>query len=111
MHYVFDLWAQRWPRTIAAGDMVMVRYLDDFIVGFRYRTEAEQFLNALRERLSQFGLRLHPDKTRLVEFGRYAAQNRWERGQKKPESFQFLGLAHSCGRTRNGEFTVCRHTA
>ncbi len=111
MHYVFDLWVQRWRRTEARGDMVIVRYLDDFIVGFENRTDAEQFLSALRERLGQFGLTLHPDKTRLLEFGRYAAQNRWERGQKKPESFQFLGLVHSCGRTRKGEFTVRRHTA
>src|SRR6266487_333883 len=111
MHYVFDVWAQRWRRAMATGDMVMVRYLDDFIVGFRYRTDAEQFLSALRERLGQFSLTLHPDKTRLLEFGRYAAQNRWERGQEKPESFQFLGLVHSCGRTRKGEFTVRRHTA
>ena len=111
MHYVFDLWVQRWRRTAAQGDMVIVRYLDDFIVGFRYRTDAEEFLTALRGRLGQFGLTLHPDKTRLLEFGRYAAQNRWERGQKKPESFQFLGLVHSCGRTRKGEFTVRRHTA
>ena len=111
MHYVFDVWAQRWRRTAARGDMVIVRYLDDFIVGFERRAEAEQFLRVLRERLGQFGLMLHPEKTRLLEFGRYAAQNRWERGQGKPASFQFLGLVHSCGRTRKGEFTVRRHTA
>src|ERR1700730_7072818 len=92
MHYVFDQWAQRWRRTAARGEMIIVRYLDDFIVGFQDRTDAEQFLSALRERLGQFGLRLHPDKTRLLEFGRYAAQNRQERGQGKPETFQFLGL-------------------
>jgi RNA-directed DNA polymerase len=111
MHYVFDLWAQRWRRTRAYGDMVMVRYLDDFIVGFRYREDAEQFLSALRDRLGQFGLTLHPDKTRLLEFGRYAAQNRQERGQEKPETFQFLGFVHSCGRTRKGAFVVRRHTS
>jgi group II intron reverse transcriptase/maturase len=111
MHYVFDLWAQRWRRTEAQGDMVIVRYLDDFIVGFETRKEAEQFLTALGERLGQFGLRLHPDKTRLLEFGRYAAQNRQERGQKKPETFQFLGFVHSCGRTKKGWFMVHRHTA
>jgi RNA-directed DNA polymerase len=111
MHYVFDVWAQRWRRTAARGDVVIVRYLDDFIVGFRYRTDAEVFLKALRERLGQFGLRLHPDKTRLLEFGRYAAQNRRERGQGKPESFQFLGFVHSCGQTSKGEFTVRRQTA
>jgi hypothetical protein len=111
MHYVFDLWAQRWRRTEARGDMIIVRYLDDFIVGFETRKEAEQFLSALRERLGQFGLTLHPDKTRLLEFGRYAAQNRQERGQKKPETFQFLGFVHSCGRTKKGWFKVHRHTA
>ncbi len=111
MHYVFDLWAQRWRRTEARGDVVIVRYLDDFIVGFEIRKDAERFLIALRERLGQYGLTLHPDKTRLLEFGRYAAQNRQERGQGKPETFQFLGLVHSCGRTRKGEFRVHRHTA
>ena len=111
LHYVFDVWVQRWRRTEAQGDMIVVRYLDDFIVGFRYRTDADEFLAALRERLGQFGLKLHPDKTRLLEFGRYAIQNRQERGQGKPESFQFLGLVHSCGQTRKGEFTVRRHTA
>jgi group II intron reverse transcriptase/maturase len=111
MHYVFDVWAQRWRRTEARGDMVTVRYLDDFIVGFEIRADAERFLSVLRERLGQFGLMLHPDKTRLLEFGRYAAQNRRERGQGKPESFQFLGFVHSCGRTRTGEFMVHRHTA
>src|SRR6266566_2426942 len=90
MHYVFDLWVQRWRRTEARGDVVIVRYLDDFIVGFQYREDAEHFLIVLRERLGQFGLTLHPDKTRLLEFGRYAAQNRQERGQGKPETFQFL---------------------
>jgi RNA-directed DNA polymerase len=111
MHYVFDLWAQRWRRTAARGDMVIVRYLDDFIVGFENRKDAEQFLSALRERLGQFGLTLHPNKTRLLEFGRYAAQNRQERGQGKPETFQFLGFNHSCGRTGRGEFVVHRQTA
>lgn len=111
MHYVFDLWTQRWRRAEARGDVIIVRYLDDFIVGFQYRKDAEQFLIALRERLGQFGLTLHPDKTRLLEFGRYAAQNRQERGDKKPETFQFLGFVHSCGRSRSGEFRVHRHTA
>ena len=110
MHYVFDLWAERWRRTGARGDLIIVRYLDDFIVGFQIRKDAEEFLIALRERLGQFGLRLHPDKTRLLEFGRYAAQNRQERGQGKPETFQFLGFVHSCGRSRSGEFRVQRHT-
>jgi hypothetical protein len=111
MHYVFDLWVHRWRRTEARGDMIIVRYLDDFIVGFEIRKDAEQFLKALRMRLGQFGLTLHPEKTRLLEFGRYAAQNRQERGKGKPETFQFLGFVHSCGRTGRGEFRLHRHTA
>ena len=111
MHYVFDLWVHRWRRTEARGEMITVRYLDDFIVGFEIRKDAEQFLRALRMRLGQFGLTLHPEKTRLLEFGRYAAQNRQERGKGKPETFQFLGFVHSCGRTRRGEFRMHRHTA
>lgn len=111
MHYVFDLWAQRWRRTEARGDVVIVRFLDDFIVGFQHRADAERFLTALRERLGQFGLTLHPDKTRLLEFGRYAAERRQRRGLRKPETFQFLGLVHSCGRTRVGRFAVRRQTA
>jgi RNA-directed DNA polymerase len=111
MHYVFDLWAQRWRRTEARGDVVIVRFLDDFIVGFQDRADAERFLTALRERLGQFGLTLHPDKTRLLEFGRYAAERRQRRGLRKPETFQFLGLVHSCGRTRTGRFAVRRQTA
>src|SRR6202022_64696 len=111
LHYVFDLWVQRWRRTVARGDVVIVRYLDDFIVGFQDREDAERFLAAVRERLEQYGLQLHADKTRLLEFGRVAAQNRGSRGEGKPESFQFLGFVHSCGRTRKGWFMVHRHTA
>jgi RNA-directed DNA polymerase len=110
LHYVFDVWAQRWRRTMVRGDMVVVRYLDDFIVGFEYRTDAERFVSALRERLGQFGLTLHADKTRLLEFGRYAAHNRQRRGDTKPPTFQFLGFVHACGRTRRGWYTVHRHT-
>jgi RNA-directed DNA polymerase len=110
MHYVFDLWAQRWRKTEARGEVIIVRYLDDFIVGFERREEAEQFLVVLRERLEQFGLQLHPDKTRLLEFGRYAARNREGRGLGKPGTFQFLGFVHSSGRTRRGGFTVRRQT-
>ena len=87
-----------------------MRYLDDFIVGFQYREDAEQFLVAVRERLGELGLSLHPDKTRLLEFGRFAAQNRQRRGDKKPETFQFLGFVHACGRTRRGWFAVHRQT-
>jgi group II intron reverse transcriptase/maturase len=111
LHYVFDVWAQRWRKTEAQGEVIVVRYLDDFIVGFQSRPDAEQFLEALRARLEQFGLQLHPNKTRLLEYGRHAAQHRRERGQGKPETFQFLGFVHSCGRSRKtGRFTVRRHT-
>jgi len=111
LHYAFDLWVRQWRTRFATGDMIVVRYADDFIVGFQYHTDAEQFLIALRERLGQFGLRLHPDKTRLLEFGRYAGQNRQERRQGKPETFQFLGFVHACGRTRKGWFMVHRRRA
>jgi RNA-directed DNA polymerase len=110
LHYVLDLWAQRWRKTEAQGEVIIVRYLDDFIVGFQVQAEAEQFLMVLRERLEQYGLSLHPDKTRLLAFGRHAAQHQRERGQGKPGTFQFLGFVHSCGRTRKGWFTVRRHT-
>jgi RNA-directed DNA polymerase len=111
LHYVFDLWAERWRRTEARGEVIIVRYLDDFIVGFQNRAEAERFLNDLGARVGQFGLTLHPGKTRLLEFGRFAAVNRQRRGTGKPETFQFLGFVHSCGRTRGGRSTVRRHTA
>jgi RNA-directed DNA polymerase len=110
MHYVFDLWAQRWRRQAARGEVIIVRYLDDVIVGFQEREDAERFLVAMRARLEQFGLQLHADKTRLLEFGRYAAQNRGRRGEGKPGTFQFLGFVHSCGRSREGWFMVHRHT-
>ncbi len=111
LHYVFDVWTQRWRKTEAQGEVIIVRYLDDFIVGFENRMDAERFLEALREQLGQHGLQLHPDKTRLLEFGRHAAQNRRGRGQGKPETFQFLGFVHRCGRTRRtGGFMVGRHT-
>jgi group II intron reverse transcriptase/maturase len=110
LHYVFDLWVQQWRTKRAKGDVVVVRFADDFVVGFQHRYEAEQFLNALRERFAKFGLELHPDKTRLIEFGRFAEQNRKRRGDGKPESFNFLGFTHSCGRTQRGKFTVLRQT-
>lgn len=110
LHYVFDLWVQRWRRTEARGDVVVVRFADDFVVGFEHRPEAERFLADLRERFAQFGLTLHPDKTRLLEFGRYADRNRRGRGDGKPETFNFLGFTHSCGKTRKGWFTVLRQT-
>ena len=110
LHYVFDLWVQRWRTTQAQGDVVVVRFADDFVVGFQHRGEAERFLAALRERFARFGLTLHPDKTRLIEFGRYADQTRRARGDGKPETFNFLGFTHSCAKTRKGRFTVLRQT-
>jgi group II intron reverse transcriptase/maturase len=110
LHYVFDLWAQRWRKRQARGDVVIVRFADDFVVGFEHREEAEQFLAELRERFARFGLTLHPDKTRLIEFGRYADRNRRARGDGKPATCNFLGFTHSCGKTRRGKFTVLRQT-
>jgi hypothetical protein len=107
---VFDLWTQRWRKKQAHGEVIVVRFADDFIVGFEHRHQAEQFLVALRERLAEFGLELHPDKTRLVEFGRWAARDRQQRGQGKPETFNFLGFTHSCTKTRKGRFAVLRQT-
>jgi RNA-directed DNA polymerase len=110
LHYVCDLWVQRWRRRQATGGMVVVRFADDFVVGFEHREEAERFLAELRERFARFGLALHPDKTRLIEFGRWAARNRRDRGDGKPETFNFLGFTHSCSKTRKGTFTVLRET-
>jgi group II intron reverse transcriptase/maturase len=110
LHYVFDLWADRWRQQQAHGDVIIVRYADDFLVGFQYKSEAEQFLTELRERFAEFGLELHSDKTRLVEFGRYAIERRRERGVGKPETFDFLGLTHCCSSDRKGRFIVRRHT-
>ena len=110
LHYVFDLWVQRWRKTQAHGDVVVVRFADDFVVGFEHRQDAERFLAELRERFSRFGLELHPGKTRLIEFGQFADQNRRGRGDGKPETFNFLGFTHSCARKRTGRFTVLRQT-
>jgi group II intron reverse transcriptase/maturase len=110
LHYVFDLWVQRWRTTQAQGDVVVVRFADDFVVGFQHRAEAERFLAELRERFARFGLTLHPDETRLIEFGRFADPNRRARGDGKPETFNFLGFTHSCAKTRKGRFTVLRQT-
>jgi group II intron reverse transcriptase/maturase len=110
LHYVFDLWVQQWRQTQAHGDVVVVRFADDFVVGFEHRKEAERFLADLRERFARFGLALHPDKTRLIEFGRFADQHRRGRGDGKPETFNFLGFTHSCGKTRKGRFMVLRQT-
>jgi group II intron reverse transcriptase/maturase len=112
LHYVFDLWVEAWRKKVARGDVIVVRYADDFVVGFQYRSEAERFWRELRERLAKFGLELHAGKTRLIEFGRFAAQNRNRRGEGKPETFEFLGFTHFCGtRKSNGTFIVWRKTA
>ncbi len=111
LHYVLDVWAKVWREKVARGDMIMVRYADDAVLGFQNREDAERFLEQLRERVRKFGLELHPDKTRLIEFGRYAAERRKKRGEGKPETFNFLGFTHICGRSRqNGYFTVYRQT-
>jgi RNA-directed DNA polymerase len=112
LHYVFDLWIEAWRQKVATGDVIVVRYADDLVVGFENRMEAERFLKAFRERLAKFGLELHPEKTRLIEFGRFAAQDREKRGVGKPETFTFLGFTHHCGKRRsNGSFIVWRKTA
>jgi len=110
LHYVFDLWVQWWRTAQARGDVIIVRYADDFIVGFQHKLEAERFLAELRERFRTFGLELHPDKTRLLEFGPFAAENRRRGGRGKPETFNCLGFTHICGKKRNGRFTVLRQT-
>jgi RNA-directed DNA polymerase len=108
MHYVFDLWADRWRRRAAQGDVIIVRYADDFVVGFEYEADARRFWDALRARLEEFALSLHPDKTRLIEFGRHAADRRTRAGLGKPETFKFLGFVFVCGKTRRGKFLVHR---
>jgi group II intron reverse transcriptase/maturase len=108
LHYVFDLWAERWRRREATGDMIMVRYADDIVVGFQHEDEARRFWEAMRERLRTFSLSLHPEKTRLIEFGRFAARNRELRGLGKPETFKFLGFVFICGKSRRGAFQLRR---
>src|ERR671929_417296 len=108
LHYVFDLWAERWRRREATGDMIMVRYADDIIVGFQQETDARRFWDEMRERLREFSLTLHPDKTRLIEFGRHAVRNRETRGLGKPETFTFLGFVLICGKSRRGDFQIRR---
>jgi len=110
LHYVFDLWVQAWRKKHAQGDVVVVRYADDMILGFQAQAEADRFLEDLRERLGKFGLELHPDKTRRIEFGRHAEQDRKRRGEGKPETFDFLGFTHISGKNRKGYFTVKRRT-
>lgn len=110
LHYVFDLWVQQWRKRQAHGQVVVVRFADDFVVGLEHREEAERLLAELRERLAQFGLELHPDKTRLLPFGRQADRDWRQGGGPKPGTFHFLGFTHLCGKTRKGKFTVLRQT-
>ena len=110
LHYVFDRWVRQWRHRHARGDMIVTRFADDFVVGFQHRGEAKRFLHDLRERFAKFNLELHPEKTRLIEFGRFAASNRAAVGLGKPETFDFLGLTHICGKTRNGGFWLRRIT-
>ena len=110
LHHVFDLWARWWRRRFAHGDVIIVRFADDFVAGFEHQEDAQRFLADLRERFAKFGLELHPDKTRLIEFGRHAARARAARGVGKPETFDFLGFTHLCGKTRTGRFWLRRIT-
>jgi group II intron reverse transcriptase/maturase len=110
LHYAFDLWVDVWRKKWAHGEVVVVRYADDIILGFQHQAEADRFLENFRERLGMFGLELHPDKTRRMEFGRFAEQNRKRRGEGKPETFDFLGFKHISGKNRLGRFTVRRKT-
>jgi len=110
LHYAFDQWAEQWRRQEASGDMIVVRYADDFVVGFEHREDAERFQRELGDRLAEYGLELKAEKTRLIEFGRHAASNRAARGLGKPETFDFLGFTHYCGKTRSGRFALKRKT-
>ncbi|VDA35431.1 hypothetical protein BANRA_03428 [Klebsiella quasipneumoniae] len=110
LHYVFDLWAHQWRRRHATGNVVMVRYADDIVIGFDKRIDAQCFRIAMQRRLKEFGLTVHPKKTRLMEFGRFAAENRASRGKGKPETFNFLGFTHISGKDRSGRFMLIRKT-
>ncbi len=111
LHHVLDIWMKAWRKSEARGDVIAVRFADDAVLGFQYREEAERFLADLRERLRKYGLELHPEKTRLIEFGRYAAERRAKRGEGKPETFNFLGFTHICGKNhKTGHFMVYRKT-
>lgn len=110
LHYVFDLWTHQWRQRGTRGEVLVVRYCDDFIVTFQYKTDAERYLEELKERLRKFKLELHPEKTRLIEFGRFAIDNYKKRGGGKPETFNFLGFTHMCGAKKSGTFVVLRQT-
>jgi RNA-directed DNA polymerase len=110
LHYVFDLWAERWRRREARGDMIVVRYADDLVAGFEHEDDARRFLDATRERFEAFSLSRHPGKTRVIEFGRRAAVDRKKRGANRPETFAFLGFTFICGESRRGSFQLQRKT-
>ena len=106
LHYVLDLWADRWRRCEATGDIIIVRYADVFIVGFQHEADARRFWDGMRKRFEEFSLSLNPDKTRLIEFGRFAAERRARRGLGKAETFNFLGFTFICERNSRGQFPV-----
>jgi RNA-directed DNA polymerase len=110
LHYVYDLWVHQWRRRHAVGKVIVVRYADDTVVGFPHRSDAERFLDELRQRLQRFGLELHLQKTRIIEFGRLATRKRKARNLGEPEIFAFLGFTHICGTSRAGTFLILRHT-
>jgi hypothetical protein len=110
LHYTLDLWVEQWRSRHARGEVYIVRYADDFVMGFQYRSDAEQFQTELKERLAKFSLEMHEGKTKLIEFGRFAIENRKEHGEGKPETFDFLGFTHICTRKKNGRFTIYRKT-
>ena len=110
LHYAFDLWANRWRQREATGDMIILRYADDTVVGFEHEADARRFLDMMRTRLEEFALSLHPEKTRLIEFGRHAAADREQRGLGKPETFNFLGFTFICSKSRKGRFLIIRKT-
>jgi len=110
LHYAFDQWVNVWRKKYAHGDVIVVRYADDLVLGFQHQADADRFLEDFRRRLGKFGLELNPEKTRRIEFGRFAEQRRERRGEGKPETFDFLGFTHICGKNRNGTFMVRRKT-
>ncbi|MFT0174931.1 reverse transcriptase domain-containing protein, partial [Paraburkholderia mimosarum] len=111
LHYAFDLWVKQWRARHAEGDVIVVRYADDWVAGFQHPRDAERFQRAVTERLARFGLKLHEDKTRLIEFGRFARENCRRRGKGKPQTFDFLGFTHCCGKSRKGKFAIVRLTS
>jgi RNA-directed DNA polymerase len=111
LHYVFDLWVQQWRKCVARGEVIVVRYADDFVLGFQYEVDAVRFRADLQQRLERFGLEVHPDKTRLIRFGKFAEASARDRGEGKPATFDFLGFTHICGKTRSGKYLLHRRTS